>query len=240
MHKRYLPILTLGALLATAALPAAADVIVGAPALANTGNCFPFGCDYEAQYQQVYNASAFSGPITIVDLEFFNTQYHFTSSQLPSGSYTITLATLPSSHTISSNYASNLASSSNVSEVWSGNINQPWSFGSTLHIPLSSAYDYDPSAGNLLLDVVAANVSLPSGGVTVFDATDSADVTRIFCLSGISCTDGQIAANYGLVTGFSTKEGPVSVPEPGTLSLVALQVLGLAGVGIWTRRRRTA
>src|SRR5215217_337340 len=40
-------------------------------------NCFPFGCaiGFGTHYQQVYNASFFSGPGAIETIYFFNTQF---------------------------------------------------------------------------------------------------------------------------------------------------------------------
>ncbi len=59
------------------ATPSKADVIVGQPADSGAGNCIPFGCTiaWTSEYQQIYAASQFSGPITITNLEFFNTQF---------------------------------------------------------------------------------------------------------------------------------------------------------------------
>ena len=63
-------ILLLLAVSSVASVPVMADVIVGLPPNPGTGNCFPFGCRYGDEYQQVYTASGFSGPITITNLEF--------------------------------------------------------------------------------------------------------------------------------------------------------------------------
>jgi len=38
---------------------ALADTVVGLPADPSGDNCFPFGCAYNAEYQQVYTGSAF-------------------------------------------------------------------------------------------------------------------------------------------------------------------------------------
>src|SRR5262245_24710447 len=74
------------------AIPAVADVIVGLPADPNTGNCYPFGCAYLGEYQQVYSHTQFSGPITITGLEFFNTAFNFRASAMNSGNWTISLS----------------------------------------------------------------------------------------------------------------------------------------------------
>src|SRR5271166_724497 len=50
---------------------------------ANSENCIPFSCRSidNGNYEQIYNSSAFSGPINIGDIEFFNTFYNNGSSQ---------------------------------------------------------------------------------------------------------------------------------------------------------------
>ena len=147
------------------AVPAFADIlIIGNPPDCGSGNCFPYGCPYNAEYQQVYTKSQFPNQtITISDLYFYNTQYNSGASSLPTGNFTVTLAESTADwNSISGNYASNLAGSQNVQQVFSGPIAGPWSFGNTLDIHLTTPYTYDPNQGNLLMDVVGSGVSLPT------------------------------------------------------------------------------
>ncbi len=216
------------------AIPAlAGDLIIGNPPDSGTGNLFPWGSAYNAEYQQVYSASQFSGPIQITDLEFYNTQFPSDSTELPSGNWTITLAeSTVNWDTISGNFASNLASSTNVMTVFSGNINQPWTFGETLTINLTTPYDYNPAGGNLLMDVVGTNISTP-GGTTLFDVHSGTDFfTRVYCPNGDACSNGTVDTGYGLVTGFSYNSTPT--PEPSSLLLLGS---GLAGVAAFVGRR---
>lgn len=225
--KKFIACLAVGlALLITA--PAWADVIVGIPPDPGSGNCFPFGCAYNAEYQQIYAQTEFPDTILITDLEFFNTQYNTGATELPTGNWTITLATTEvlNVNNIGSNYAQNLALSFNIQQVWTGNINQAWTYGDTLHIVLNTPYEYHPGQGNLLMDVVGLNVSTPGGSV-YFDVNSTNGVmSRVYCPSGVACSDGTVWNGYGLVTNFSTSP----VPEPSILLMMGGGLLGVIPV----------
>jgi hypothetical protein len=203
-----------------------------------TGNCFPFGCAYSGEYQQVYNSGQFaSGPITITDLEFFNTQVNTFASAMNSGNWTISLSTTSADwNTLSPTYASNIGGNNTV--VFNGNLSQPWAFGDTLTINLTTPFTYDPGAGNLLMDVNVAGASA-LGGSIFFDTNGfnggnfngNKFLGRVYCNG---CAPGNVNSGYGLVTGFSTGN---AVPEP---SQTGVALVGLLGVVAVFRRKLSA
>lgn len=220
-HNKYLKVLTVSAAL-FCAFPAFADQIIGLPADPGGGNCFPFGCSYSGEYQQVYTASAFSGPITIRDLEFFNTSFNSNATSMNSGTWTIALSTTSADwNTLSGTFASNIGADNTT--VFSGNLSQSWAFGNTLHIILNTPYTYTPGTGqNLLMDVMVSGASAP-GGDLYFDTKSGTLMGRVY-------TSGNVHSGHGLVTGFTT-----AVPEPGAYAML---LAGLGLIGFLTYRRK--
>jgi hypothetical protein len=208
------------------ALPVLADtIILGNPPDPGSGNSFPFGSAYNAEYQQVYANSAFSGAISITDIYLYNTQFNSGAGSTPSGTYTINLSsTTAGVGSLSGSFAAN--EGADETQVFNGSIAQSWNFGQTLDIHLSTAFTYDPTTGkNLLMDVVGNGISTPAN--IYFDVSSNGPFQRVYCSSGIACGQNGVAdaSGYGLVTGF----GYSQVPEPGTLVMMGTGLIGVVG-----------
>jgi hypothetical protein len=148
------------------AIPAAANVILGLPVDSGTGNCLPFGCGFShPEYEQVYTHGAFPGAMTITGLMFFNTQINSHEPFLQNGTWTISLSTTSADwNTLSGTFSANRGADN--TQVFSGDIGQPWAFGDTLTINFSTPFTYNPANGNLLMDVLMTNLTV---GDTFFD-----------------------------------------------------------------------
>jgi hypothetical protein len=200
----------------------------------DTGNCYPFLCNDSGtstgtsiDYQQAYTHSAFSGAITITNLEFSYAAQFGGSSTMIDGDYGIWLGTSANPfNALSPNQPSNRSADWTLvaSLTVSGN---GCDFNPVCTISLSTPFTYDPAKGDLLLEVIVNNqANIPNGSGNGYnEADDTGTVTqRTWCLTASDCTSATVDS-VGLVTTFST-----SVPEPGTLVMLGSGVIGLAGV----------
>ena len=212
--------------------PAVAETItIGAT---NSSNLFPFGVGpgeanaYFGTYQQIYAAAAFSGPISISQVAFTTTTVGGSPLSLTSA-FSLNIGTTSASPSApGSDYDANRRP--DLVQVFSGSV----SIASTgraafdFVIPFTTPFVYDPSVGNLLLDVF---ITSNSRGPVPFAGGDTWMTGRVYNLDGTGSP--YPGPNRALLTRFSgTDLEPV--PEPATFGLLAS---GLAA--LYARRRAT-
>jgi PEP-CTERM motif-containing protein len=237
------------AMLATMAEVARAGLVVPnslGTAEGNTNNGYPFSIgDFgltSQRYQQVYAASDFPESLVITAISFRPDAFFgnpFTSTTLPS--IQINLSTTSAApDALSTTFADNVGLNDEtivfergpltLSSSDTGPIGGPKDFDIT--IVLTSAFFYNPSLGNLLLDVR----NFAGGTTTQFDAHDAFGdpLSRGFTVSGNVLSDtADFVESGGLVTMFSTQA--MAVPEPSTLFLMSSGLASLAARA-WRRR----
>lgn len=211
------------AALALGASPLAAQTVPVAPNTGNSNNCFPFGCFYNARYQQVYAARSFAG------LTRFNTLSIYRDGQdANAGTATYEIVF----------YYSNFGPDALSTDLSANRGDFIGSFGTfaSANEAIGPVKDfsgallsYDPMRGALLMDV---NVNRTSNGSGGFDAqrVEGDAVSRIFYNGGVQRYD---ADTTGLVTRFSRMAPAGAVPEPAIWTML---ILGFGVVGGALRR----
>ena len=195
----------------------------------DSGNCIPFMCNdsgtssgQSVDYQQVYTASGFSGATTITGIDWYlDAADSGANVNLLGGSYTFSwgYAAFGSVDNLSSTLASNYVGGPNLlgtAPVPAGGV----AYGAVLALT-GINFNYDPSLGDLLLEVVVSGQdNVPNGPANGYNENDStgAVTSRAYCITNVGCG----ANNAGLVTTFET-----AAPEPGTLGMLGGALLGL-------------
>lgn len=216
-------------------VPNGLDLVEG-----STHNSFPFNTgSEEMRYQQVYDAGQFGlAPMLINAISFRPDGTMGDAFSTNFSNIRIDLSTTAAAvDGLSTTFASNIGA--DVTTVLSGAVSVsssdtgagPRDFDITFLF--TTPFFYDPTLGNLLLDVF----NVGGGLSTSFDAhgSDTDGISRVWSLGSAGATSG-IAGTLGLVTQFDFQTaGPATIPEPSTLVLMGFGLLGIVAFG---RRRR--
>lgn len=207
------------------------------------GNVFPFS-EENFRYQQILPSSQFSGPLIFNAIAFRpNPQFTVNSQAMVQVQIDLSVtATTP--ETMSTTYAANQGST--VTTVFSaatllqlsGTVNLDGTTPFDINFPFLSNFSYDPSLGNLLLDITIGTspnaANLP--GMDIFNSSAVGFVpTRVY---GDSSLTAGATDNVELIVRFSTAgqaSPPTSgIPEPSTILLSAA---ALAALAAWKGQR---
>ena len=189
---------------------------------------------YAGPYQLIYTGAAFGGLFSVEGVAF---KTHFTeqlASRGASNSFTLSVGTTSAAPARpGSSFATNRRS--DLTAVFSGIVTVPVAASDRFDfvVPFATPFVFDPSLGNLLLDVF---ITTPAEEQSdhwfrfLLETGLSADVGAVF--ANFDTPEGSGIPNYGLLTQFSgTRVSLEPTPEPGTLMLILLGVTGLVSLG---------
>jgi hypothetical protein len=189
-------------------------------------NCDPFSCAGRygyTEYQQDYAATAFSGMTSFNEISFYAAS-GYAGDKMDPATYAVSFYLTPSA-TASSNLGSN-------EQTLLGTFGA-FTLGGTLPSTLTltgSTINYDPSQGNLLMDVVITNAS-NGGNPLGYFAGDQQLGSNPIITNATAGPSGVLTHAGGLVTTFA------AVPEPTTWSMM---IIGASLIGLALRRRNQA
>lgn len=192
---------------------------------ANSSNFFPFGGpsfgSVGSRYQQVYDASSFSGAVTITGLSFVGGS----GGDYRTGTYELSLSTTSRAVNTIDGFLFDSNVGADDTTFFHGVLTGASPATLSFSVP---SFVYDPSLGNLLLDVKVTSVGpIPSPKAAYDEMTSSGGLFSRAHDFGVGFDD------RGLVTVFEFDGGGGSVvPEPDTLLLVS------GVLAVWLLRRR--
>ena len=208
------------------------DITYGNASLGEV-NTYPFGGSYQTvweatEYQQVYSGTQFgSGVFAINSVSFFNGP---NASALADGTYVISISTTSAAvGALDSNMGNNIGADNET--FFSGSLPTSVAPGALLTFTLATPFNFNPANGNLLLDFQISGVTSFSSPVFASQNGDFGTLSSRMVNGLASNTTG-----WGLVTQFNFTGS--STPEPSTLTMAAIALVGVGAFARYHRRQR--
>jgi hypothetical protein len=221
------------------------------------GDCVPFGCSDASVYQEVFDSSLFSGPITIAGLTFFLN--NFDNADPITGEPIVPDVIYPADYTILFSIVQtpvddldpdveNNIDPSTAQTFFIGALNSSVSGSFTIQTSPANYFVYDPSQGNLLMQIlndgtdlsltVFLDINSSSGGL--FSSAFDSDPHPSGCPDGSAgVTTGCTEDDYGLVVGFDQpSDFGASTPEPAAAWMALSGVLFIGLCLVYRSRRQ--
>lgn len=227
------------AMSAVMAATASAQVTIGAVGNAANGTTYPFGFSGGyTKFQQIYDASLFTAPLSIGSVSFYSKPGTQILQQGTFNFYFNTTTTAPVGVNTGNPGANEVVANRLFfgTFVIGANVDAP----SVLTFTGTSAFSYNPAAGNLVLDVDFAPIgNFVNSGRAAFDQYfDEQGTTKVATSSDPQALFGGTAGvrGRGLVTTFGASQIAV-VPEPSTVLLMSAGLAAIVAVGARRRNR---
>ena len=171
------------------------------------GNCLPFSCSPNlnvVRYQQVYSSSAFSGPLSFNNINFFLYQDGLVNPTNLTISFSTTSKAV---NGLDSNPNNNVGVDNSVFGTFSesGLLSSNLSFTGNI-------FNYDPTQGNLLMDI--SNISGTNNGSNAFNQSGISGTVTSRTYQNIGSSVANVDS-VGLITNFNNVA--TAVPEPFTI-----------------------
>jgi PEP-CTERM motif len=203
----------------------AAAITIGT---ADSTNAMPFEDVTRGTYQQIYASSDFgTTPQSLTAVTFLGPN----GFSITSATYTLDLSTTTAGI---GNYTLYQLGANNIQE-FSGTLGGPITGGS-FTIPFTQAFSYNPNAGNLLLQISISGGPTNPGGLGLYTMSNGGNLfSRAYNVYS-GAVNINSADSTGLVTQFDTAASSSNAPEPGSLFLMGMSLIG--GVLVMRRLQR--